>query len=339
MCGERIVHRLDNHPVAGSSPRVRGTRLHADAQPAQGRFIPACAGNAQARPRRNRLISLHPRVCGERRTPLPFGRGSRGSSPRVRGTHHMALPRRPTDRFIPACAGNAPGQSSKTSSDPVHPRVCGERICRLTSRSETAGSSPRVRGTPGHQRRHVDDDRFIPACAGNAATRKPRRASCAVHPRVCGERGPNAINNTFAGGSSPRVRGTRCCWAPHGRRRRFIPACAGNALPDCCHSRLCPVHPRVCGERANDRRSDVFAGGSSPRVRGTLERHPAGHEQPRFIPACAGNASPCWYQLAIGAVHPRVCGERCSFHGDTLKIGGSSPRVRGTRPRSDRWRG
>ncbi len=36
------------------------------------------------------------------------------------------------------------------------------------------------------------------------------------------------------------------------------------------------------------------------------------------------------------AVHPRVCGERWHVHGWHCRLGGSSPRVRGTRP--DGWR-
>ena len=50
--------------------------------------------------------------------------------------------------------------------------------------------------------------------------------------------------------------------------------------------------------------------GSSPRVRGTLRARTRPHEDPRFIPACAGNTTPS-----------------CSI---TDMCAGSSPRVRGT---------
>ena len=91
-------------------------------------------------------------------------------------------------------------------------------------------------------------------------------------------------------GSSPRVRGT-----PLGKLHdflgvRFIPACAGNAIPPSAVQVTVPVHPRVCGERifrVPDRK--VFIG-SSPRVRGTLYVVISYYFKSRFIPACAGNA-------------------------------------------------
>ena len=50
--------------------------------------------------------------------------------------------------------------------------------------------------------------------------------------------------------------------------------------------------------------------GSSPRVRGTLERETSISEQGRFIPAGAGNAGITEAQTTILTVHPRGCGER-----------------------------
>ena len=111
-------------------------------------------------------------------------------------------------------------------------------------------------------------------------------------------------------GSSPRVRGT------HGRgidalpRRRFIPACAGNAPIATTLLLVIAVHPRVCGERYEAFAETSTCAGSSPRVRGTPTRLFPVHIDLRFIPACAGNARK--YNLGIngGPVHPRVCGER-----------------------------
>jgi len=90
------------------------------------------------------------------------------------------------------------------------------------------------------------------------------------------------------------------------------------------------VHPRACGERVIILVGDGHAGGSSPRLRGTLPRHGAGIVQRRFIPAPAGNAAFAWRRRISASVHPRACGERVRSQQPTALIFGSSPRLRGT---------
>ena len=52
----------------------------------------------------------------------------------------------------------------------------------------------------------------------------------------------------------------------------------------------------------------------------------------RFIPARAGNGRSRGRVTSGLTVHPRACGERLSHRPRNLRIGGSSPRVRGTGP-------
>ncbi len=123
--GERLLlHRIADD--LGSSPRGRGTHglgaLGGEAQ----RFIPAWAGNATGVPPWARVISVHPRVGGERNGSAALGARDFGSSPRGRGTRGRALTR---------CGLT------------VHPRVGGERTSAATSDHRRAGSSPRWRGT------------------------------------------------------------------------------------------------------------------------------------------------------------------------------------------------
>ena len=47
VCGERHTCAAAHVASCGSSPRVRGTRLHAVIHAHLERFIPACAGNAR----------------------------------------------------------------------------------------------------------------------------------------------------------------------------------------------------------------------------------------------------------------------------------------------------
>ena len=75
------------------------------------RFIPACAGNALLKRKDVSNDAVHPRVCGERFAPNTADMRKTGSSPRVRGTLYYSHKIQPLKRFIPACAGNANGES------------------------------------------------------------------------------------------------------------------------------------------------------------------------------------------------------------------------------------
>ena len=213
----------------------------------------------------------------------------------------------------------------------IHPRVCGERgVCSSTC-SSSAGSSPRVRGTLGTLLECTRQERFIPACAGNAAWRCRHRFRPAVHPRVCGERPDAFLVADFKRGSSPRVRGTQRRPRMRGWLRRFIPACAGNARFILHYCKLVAVHTRVCGERPHSPVTLAPQHGSSPRVRGTPAAAACCRAACRFIPACAGNAGFDGDGRRVRPVHPRVCGERCRHQPPAQLLFGSSPRVRGTR--------
>ena len=173
--------------------------------------------------------------------------------------------------------------------------------------------------------------RFIPACAGNSATRTPRSGSAAVHPRVCGELRGSATRSTCCHGSSPRVRGTPIAENVALPRGRFIPACAGNSVPRTPGNSRTAVHPRVCGELVQALADAAPNLGSSPRVRGTHGHLAGAARRGRFIPACAGNSPAATATRRSQAVHPRVCGELASTSAWTPAMPGSSPRVRGTR--------
>ena len=275
--------------VAGSSPRVRGTRPLAASIEARPRFIPACAGNS---------------ATNGHQPPWTIG-----SSPRVRGTPQPGHTHDFVPRFIPACAGNSRQKGESQSQGAVHPRVCGELGVRLAHPIRAHGSSPRVRGTPEREGPKEGRDRFIPACAGNSSWSCRWIAGRPVHPRVCGELGTAERGNAAVTGSSPRVRGTpNYEWAVK-ERRRFIPACAGNSGCDTLMRNTTAVHPRVCGELTKSAQMGACVAGSSPRVRGTpphCRRVLAGR---RFIPACAGNSSRRTTTTTTTSVHPRVCGE------------------------------
>ncbi len=195
--------------------------------------------------------TVHPRACGEHGCRSNGEQFGHGSSPRVRGTSGRLRVRASARRFIPARAGNIPRASPCRTSRTVHPRACGEHDRFALEFSTQVGSSPRVRGTFCGKPTDVLGSGFIPARAGNM-TEHTGRTHVAI-------------------GSSPRVRGT--CASKSGARAgcRFIPARAGNMIQRRTACRSLPVHPRACGEHADTIASMRSSGGSSPRVRGTLE--------------------------------------------------------------------
>ena len=249
VCGERAPGLSLALIEGGSSPRVRGT-ARASAPGRAGRwFIPACAGNGDCGLARGRDWTVHPRVCGERASSAADAARPFGSSPRVRGTDLPDGAARDARRFIPACAGNGREGAAHPAVDPVHPRVCGERLGVDPRQIRVDGSSPRVRGTGAGRGQRAARARFIPACAGNGGSTLAGRTSTTVHPRVCGER-VRPLPRCWAGhGSSPRVRGTALARVRVDGPRRFIPACAGNGSWSAAARSTGPVHPRVCGER------------------------------------------------------------------------------------------
>ncbi len=220
----------------------------------------------------------------------------------------------------------------------VHPRLCGEHTCRRRSNARAHGSSPPVRGTPQMHVQRGFQRRFIPACAGNTSIRRTRMRGSPVHPRLCGEHrlvGPLPPDGR---GSSPPVRGTHGWGAASRSARRFIPACAGNTRSHARTPCAWPVHPRLCGEHANDCWFRARLSGSSPPVRGTPTGTALGAPRLRFIPACAGNTINGYAQLGLHPVHPRLCGEHPGDLAVVDEAAGSSPPVRGTHIDSSVWR-
>ena len=172
-----------------------------------------------------------------------------GSSPHARGTLIRALRGWTNLRFIPACAGNARARSAASPSWPVHPRMRGERRIEYARAPVAYGSSPHARGPRANMRPCRSMSRFITACAGNAADRRAVRDLRAVHPRMRGECPLQLPTNRVDLGSSPHARGTHSVTSSSSSSRRFIPACAGNAMVRRTAPAMIAVHPRMRGER------------------------------------------------------------------------------------------
>ena len=269
MREERTRGRPISEERIGSSPHTRGTRRPRVRSHKTRRFIPACAGNAAGADPRTGPASVHPRMRGERVRWAAAPSSISGSSPHVRGMPACRFNNIDPDRFIPACAGNASRISATCSATPVHPRMCGERIRWYQPKSGKHGSSPHARGTPYILLYDSGNDRFIPACAGNAPGRPGNAPLSAVHPRMRGERHNVTSSSFLEFGSSPHTRGTQNIRSVQTAPGRFIPAYAGNARAPRWPTWPNTVHPRIRGERFVAVTGCVAILGSSPHTRGT----------------------------------------------------------------------
>ena len=216
---------------------------------------------------------------------------------------------RPTNRFIPARAGNTARSTSSQSRRSVHPRAGGEHAKSRRARAASIGSSPRGRGTRRWRPGPACRGRFIPARAGNTSIGRTRSTPITVHPRAGGE--PGSVESWSCGGAVHPRAGGEHLWS------LTAPASEHGSSP---RGR----------EHARDDGRHVDVAGSSPRGRGTL--HDVDHRRVahRFIPARAGNTISSSGRSTAPSVHPRAGGEHRCPECDTGIEFGSSPRGRGT---------
>ena len=112
-------------------------------------------------------------------------------------------------------------------------------------------------------------------------------------------------------------------------RSGLIPAHAGKTH----HHRSGPdphkAHPRACGENWMLPRPQATPRGSSPRMRGKRVLREVASAASGLIPAHAGKTIFVTTGQLVPPAHPRACGENLFSDGDSVRLQGSSPRMRG----------
>ena len=171
----------------------------------------------------------------------------------------------------------------------AHPRSRGEHTRGQGSGIDAGGSSPLARGTQVPTERRISDERLIPARAGNTLSRSSAPPSQPAHPRSHGEHGSLAYAWKCHFGSSPLARGTHARARLRHRRRRLIPARAGNTRYSAHRLLAHTAHPRSRGEHCRHIQDQPGRCGSSPLARGTLPHERRVGAVRRLIPARAGN--------------------------------------------------
>ena len=168
-----------------------------------------------------------------------------------------------------------------------------------------------MRGTQVGEVAHGIHGGIIPAHAGNTWLNVALAAGSRDHPRACGEHLASSYRTASEWGSSPRMRGTPSFPAMGHGTSWIIPAHAGNTEIDDLVKSLFGDHPRACGEHWPTISAWPSTRGSSPRMRGTLQRKHALADMAGIIPAHAGNTYGEPHHDLAGGDHPRACGEHC----------------------------
>ncbi len=153
--------------AAGLSPLARGTRQSGSVKRTECRFIPAGAGNTFFGRSDKSARPVYPRWRGEHTFPSAHVEVFVGLSPLARGTPWSKVNIYSGSRFIPAGAGNTSGSANDSSGLAVYPRWRGEHAQPFQPAVTDLGLSPLARGTQMETISHTENNRFIPAGAGN----------------------------------------------------------------------------------------------------------------------------------------------------------------------------
>ena len=134
--------------------------------------------------------------------------------------------------------------------------------------------------------------RIIPAHAGQTTLAWNHPNTTSDHPRACGANMTWTQIDDGLNGSSPRMRGKRSPGVECRQSMRIIPAHAGQTSHRCTTRTRSTDHPRACGANIEICEATNASDGSSPRMRGKLQRRVFDHARVRIIPAHAGQTLP-----------------------------------------------
>ena len=186
-----------------------------------------------------------------------------------------------------------------------------------------------MRGNQSSAPHGEDEERSIPAYAGEPPAADSSLPTSGVYPRVCGGTITRLLIGEYSVGLSPRMRGNPPHEAVEGLNFRSIPAYAGEPWSGMSMPYLSRVYPRVCGGTINWTPVWSGLGGLSPRMRGNPLGAASLCGTSRSIPAYAGEPRPQAPDPDGRPVYPRVCGGTILSQWVRSSSGGLSPRMRG----------
>ena len=251
MCGEKAGEWEGLTIRAGSPPRMRGKDGVNDSAQAVTGITPACAGKSLFRPAACSSGRDHPRVCGEKESPLTQERVHVGSPPRMRGKVDDVRRGQTHSGITPACAGKSCRRCPQRSRSRDHPRVCGEKADNDYDEKPIEGSPPRMRGKDSDGGQRASASRITPAYAEKRYWQRTIQREYRDHPRICGEKLKSMVGGLVSLGSPPRMRGKGQAGCKVVVEFGITPACAGKRLLPSSGDTRGWDHPRVCGEKGS----------------------------------------------------------------------------------------
>ena len=219
-------------PGNGLSPPTRGNPILIALRMLWAGSIPAHAGEPQERSRRRGGNGVYPRPRGGTRPGRHSAFHGRGLSPPTRGNPFGAASNTNMPRSIPAHAGEPPVFTPIHWRREVYPRPRGGTVNTSPELPLGQGLSPPTRGNPRAAALAREAGGSIPAHAGEPATPAESRHACRVYPRPRGGTVGLAFAAALQQGLSPPTRGNPAQRQNARRRRRSIPAHAGE--PSAC---------------------------------------------------------------------------------------------------------
>jgi hypothetical protein len=210
--------------------------------------------------------------------------------------------------IIPAHAGLTDDKETANRGEWDHPRACGAHEESSKRVPESAGSSPRMRGSPPSTRAYSSPNGIIPAHAGLTVSIVTKGTLNWDHPRACGAHHRDVYQMICEKGSSPRMRGSLDMGQSRSSTMGIIPAHAGLTYSVSHSLTRCRDHPRACGAHAPFATRPFSQMGSSPRMRGSPSANNNTNAQPGIIPAHAGLTTDEGKSYILKGDHPRACG-------------------------------
>ena len=190
-----------------------------------------------------------------------------------------------------------------------HPRLCGEKLIVLPSRTSFTG--------------------ITPAYAGKSHCNLARQVLQQDHPRLCGEKQNTLVKVISCIGSPPPMRGKESLDSDHPTRHRITPAYAGKRCPTTSRTSRGQDHPRLCGEKSGQTLSISTNMGSPPPMRGKVLNGFRDNSYYRITPAYAGKRASGFSLNLYIQDHPRLCGEKWHIGQSITRQKGSPPPMRG----------
>ncbi len=148
----------------------------------------------------------------------------------------------------------------------------------------------------------------IPAHAGEPASAVTMGAQTRAYPRACGGARNPSGRDYFAGGLSPRMRGSPIAPSYFDRLYGPIPAHAGEPEFERGLKSVRRAYPRACGGAGSSCTRLVAKWGLSPRMRGSRSAPPMRMQWAGPIPAHAGEPRQESAVLIGSGAYPRACG-------------------------------